>query len=588
MRTDIQTLRGLAVSLVVLYHAEIGVIGGYLGVDVFFVISGYLITGLICRNLDAGQFSFSDFYWRRAKRLLPAAYVTFFFTSLAMVGLATATELSSYVQQVLGAITFTANFVLAEQVNYFDTAAAFKPLLHVWSLAVEEQYYFLAPLIFWIIPKHLRVRVVIGFLAVSLALCFAFARSKPHYTFFMLPTRSWELSIGALLAVGSFPQLGAPAHRMLGSCAIIVLVLLSVQPIDEIHPRWDALLVCVATALAIQTRPGILERGPLAFALARIGDISFSLYLVHWPIFSIVRQVYFGELPLSLRIACIAISILLAVALYRYVERPFHLGEFRPSRIVLSAVSALLFVTTAGPWLYLHLSSHAADWVELRRPNRGLDQNCDQTSGAFTIWHRCQTASDPKVAIWGDSFAMHLVSGVVAQDHGLGLVQLTRSTCSPVLPDSPEPAILNNASCADFNWSVFNHLRQSEAIKYVILATAYNPAKLQSTVKALRAIGKRVIFVAAPPSIGVNFSPCVERQNTGQLTFNAPLNCDFGLAASNVRGSDLIKGAKDLAAAEGVAVIWPSDVLCDIETCHTHDGRLPFLCRLRPFIELWI
>ncbi|MFK4647230.1 peptidoglycan/LPS O-acetylase OafA/YrhL [Bradyrhizobium ottawaense] len=563
MRTDIQALRGLAVSIVVLFHAGIGLSGGYLGVDIFFVISGYLITGLICVRLDRGNFSFADFYWRRAKRLLPAAYATFALTTLAMVYFATSAELASFLQQLIGGVTFAANFVLASQVNYFDTNAALKPLLHIWSLAVEEQYYFLAPLILWITPRRLRIPAVATLLVLSLALCFAVAKTRPNFAFFMLPARSWEISIGAMVALVQFAPSSLLAQRIAGNVAVLVLAALSVWTIDAVHPRTDALIACIATAVAIQMKPAILNRGPIAAVLSRIGDISYSLYLVHWPVFSLAHQVYFGPLPLSLRLACIFASLALAALLYFLIERPIHRSAIEPSWPAIGAVAASVAITIAVSALYLHRERSETDWAEVRKPNHGFGRSCDQYGQKFAIRPECQTKENPRIAVWGDSFGMHIIDGIAQQDHGYGVVQLTRSTCEPTLDPIPD------VDCTSFNAGVFKHISASPSIEYVILATAYDPVKLEETIRKLRSANKKVIFVAAPPSIGVDFSLCVERAARGLETFNVPPGCVFKLEDSNKRTPALVKGALELASSEGVTVIWPSDVLCEEGTCRT-------------------
>jgi peptidoglycan/LPS O-acetylase OafA/YrhL len=282
IRTDIQALRGIAVMLVVLYHAGFGIVqAGYLGVDIFFVISGYLITDLICRRIDDQRFSFGAFYWQRAKRLLPAAYVTFMVTTVLSCLLLTRLELQFYLQQLIGAATFTANFVLAQRDSYFDSAATLKPLLHAWSLSVEEQYYLLAPALLWLVPKRGRRPMVLGFLIASLVLCFLLTRSKPSFAFYLLPARAWELSIGSLIAIWPVLHRRSRVRTIGGTVAALVLVLISLLPLDSVHPRTDALLVCLATAIVIISRPTVLNSGLLASGLARVGDISYSLYLAH-------------------------------------------------------------------------------------------------------------------------------------------------------------------------------------------------------------------------------------------------------------------------------------------------------------------
>jgi len=162
-------LRGLAVLVVVLYHSDLGLLSqGYLGVDVFFVLSGFLITSIILKALDSNNFLFSEFYLRRAKRLLPALYSTLLFTTLLSLAFLTNQQWIEYLDQLNGALTFTANMVLPSQTGYFESASEGKPLLHIWSLSLEEQYYFLLPIALYILPKNYRLIGISTFAILSL------------------------------------------------------------------------------------------------------------------------------------------------------------------------------------------------------------------------------------------------------------------------------------------------------------------------------------------------------------------------------------------------------------------------------------
>ncbi len=193
MRFDIQFLRGMAILSVLIYHAGLLPIpNGYLGVDIFFVISGFLITSIILRGLSAQTFSFGEFYLRRAKRLLPALYCTLFFTTLLAFYLLTQQQWQDYTAQLFGAVSFTSNMVLPQQIGYFDDNANTKPLLHIWSLSLEEQYYFFLPLFLFITPKKLWGPALVTLSALSLLLCLTFlAWSFTYWRFPTVDTSGW-------------------------------------------------------------------------------------------------------------------------------------------------------------------------------------------------------------------------------------------------------------------------------------------------------------------------------------------------------------------------------------------------------------
>ena len=612
-RTDIQALRGLAVLLVILQHAKAGFLaGGWLGVDVFFVISGYLITGMLAREAAQGGIRFGAFYFRRARRLLPAAYVTFAVTAVLAWLLLDAAEWHDFTAQLAGAVTFTANVVLLGQTGYFAHAAELKPLLHVWSLAVEEQYYLLLPALMALLPRRSWVPVQALLLAGSVALCLWWESARPDAAFYLLPARMWELGIGSLLALvpaGAFMQ--AAARRLfLPACAALLLVPLMWLPM----PRVAAIaVVCLATAIVILRRHPALDDRPIPNAFARVGDASYSLYLVHWPIFAFLHNAYagdpsFGTPSTTVLGACVAASLVLGFALHRWVEQPMRHAQPRsPRRWVAAALtlSALLALVPAGIAARSVASAPTAaarvDFASLRQDNLGFGEACEGYQ-RFDAPAACRSTPTPGVLVWGDSFAMQLVDGLAATVPG-GVLQATKSACGPVLGMAqvtdggytPEYA----RDCIGFNDSVFAYLQATPTIDTVVLSAAFFPyfdpqrrllvrdgdrleerapdqalaeRELAATIARIRAAGKRVVLMAPAPSNGFDYTHCVERRLANRSLFGRFVDCDipYGQYRESKRG--LLEFLDRIAIEAKVEVLSMEPALCDGKACRTMLG----------------
>lgn len=612
-RTDIQALRGLAVLLVILQHARAGFIpGGWLGVDVFFVISGYLITGMLAREAAQGGIRFGAFYFRRARRLLPAAYVTFAVTAVLAWLLLDAAEWQDFTAQLAGAVAFTANFVLLGQTGYFAHSAELKPLLHVWSLAVEEQYYLLLPALMAGLPRRSWVPVHAVLVAGSLALCLWWEARQPDAAFYLLPARMWELGIGSLLALlPAGPAVRAMARRLfLPACAALLLVPLMWLPL----PRVAAIaVVCVATALVILRRHPALDDRPIPNALARVGDASYSLYLVHWPVFAFLHNAYAGDpsfgQPSSVVLAsCVAASLLLGFALHRWVEEPLRHAQPRsPRRWAATALvfSALLVVVPSGiAARSVATSTDAAsrvDFTRLRQDNLGFGSACEGYR-RFDAPAACRNTAAPRVLLWGDSFAMQLADGLAATARG-GVLQATKSACGPVLGMAQ---VTHGGytreyarDCIEFNDSVLTYLLATPSIDTVVLSAAFFPyfdpqrrllvregealvmrapdrglaeRGLAATIGRIRAIGKRVVIVAPAPSNGFDYTHCVERRLANRSLFGRFLDCDIPYRQYR----DSKRGLLDFLARVGrvarVEVVSMEPALCDGKACRTMLG----------------
>ena len=608
-RSDIQALRGFAVLLVLLYHANVSIFpAGYLGVDVFFVVSGYLITRLIVRDLEAHRFTFAGFYFRRAKRLLPAAYVAFAVTAIIAPFFLAAAELNHFLLQMVGAVTFTANVVLWTQSGYFGGDAALAPLLHVWSLAIEEQYYLLLPAALAFTPKRLWLKGALLLLLGSLALCLA--RPGHASTFFLLPTRAWELligSAGALIVAG--PRLAALLRLAFWPSVAAMCCL----PLIEARsaPGPSTLLICLATLVLILREHPLLPRSPVIRGLGKVGDMSYSLYLVHWPLFAFLNNVLIGHVGgpeiSAMRVGLIALSFGLGYALFRHVELPMRKAPLSPRlRTVVPAegASAALVLVTAG---IVAAITAGKGYEDRTLPNYGFNAACEFTDD-FELKPACTNSASPRVLVWGDSHAMHLVLGIANErPGGIPVIQATRSVCGPILGVAATMARQGLSEkwakdCIRFNDSVLEYLKGAAPVETVVLSSTFTQfvdraearllkrdaatgghsfaepgrheavAAMERTVGAIRALGKRVVVVAPPPSNGRDMSRCIERLQEGLRILGADPGCRISLASYRQHRS-LVLDFLDALHDAGVDVVRFDGYLCDAEFCRTHvDG----------------
>lgn len=459
-RADIQGLRGLAVLLVVAFHAGLPVPGGFSGVDVFFAISGYVITATLLRELTAsGRIDLPRFYARRIRRLLPALAVML--TVVAVLG----TFASPLATQRDGAMTgiaasvFSANAYLYQLADgYFDASAGLQPLLHTWTLAVEEQFYLGFPVLLllgWVVLRRRWIGAV-GVVAAVSALSFALAVSvPPSFGFYSAPTRAWEFGLGALVALVA-PRLGRRSQHVsaaLGVAGIALIALAAFAPADDPgNPR--SLLLPVLGACAVL----LAGSGPAARLLATkpavwVGDLSYSWYLWHWPLIVFARALW----PESRAVLAAAlVSIVPAWLSYRFVENPIRLGtRFRGRAVVaLAAACVLVPVGASAALVAANAALLRSDAVEAWRSASSL--HADQTRGcSVQRLERCTWRVEQprgRVALVGDSQAGQFTEPLVraAREARYETVVLTMNSCPLALVQvSGAPA--DRDRCARFN-----------------------------------------------------------------------------------------------------------------------------------------
>jgi peptidoglycan/LPS O-acetylase OafA/YrhL len=608
MRLDIQFLRGIAVLAVLFYHSDlIPLSGGFLGVDIFFVISGYLITRNIIHDIDQQRFSFATFYSRRARRLLPAAYCTLAVTSLLAAAVLTQQRWSDFLAQLLGALTFTANVVLPLQTGYFETTADTKPLLHTWSLSVEEQYYLFAPLLLVLIRPRWRIATLAGIAAASLALCLVFASwrfghwrlpqlDSQQFAFFMLPARAWELMAGSLLACASSKRPPIDLAPAIKWALALLLLALCVHPFDSVHPRGDAIAVVSITVLLIAGGYRWLGGSAAVRAVAKVGDWSYSLYLVHWPLFSLAHSAYLGEIPAPVRATLVVLSLVLAWLQYEFVEQRFlHRGATNRISLVRVGIASMAVAVLPFGLSAVRAASDTGAYAYLHESNRGLSAQC-ANGAAIENPRACSTADRPRVVVWGDSYAMHLIPGLRSLDAvGDSLLQVTKTACAPIRGIASIDANFDEAwarSCVAFNEQAFELIVGTESVRYVVLSSPYTgyldagkltllhdgAAKvgyrqlavdaLERTVRELQAHGKQPILVAPPPRPGFDVGACHEQQGSGLIVLGRS-DCNFRAEDAARMQAGIVDGLKQVGARTNANVQWLDEVICSDGLCRT-------------------
>lgn len=363
-RPEIEGLRALAVIPVILFHAGFGIFSrGYLGVDVFFVISGYLITQLIVTDIDSGGFRLTHFYERRIRRLLPALFVVVLTCIPFSWFLLEAPDLRDFAQSLIAVATFTSNILFSIETNYFQANAELKPLLHTWSLAVEEQFYLVFPLVLLGLLAFARKRFFIVLLIILiissfLALCQGAVRSSSN--FYFLHTRAWELLLGA--TVGVYMLSRNEDDRRLGIHYQVLSLLGLFLTISPFFGFYDALLprrlmfiyafipvVGTALILVFSIKGTLVQRLLVNPVLIGIGLISYSLYLWHQPIFAFAKYWSFSDLSLRTFVVLIPLTFLLSFFTWRFVETPMRQRNFLSSKaIFLSAAFLSLSIISIG------------------------------------------------------------------------------------------------------------------------------------------------------------------------------------------------------------------------------------------------
>ncbi len=604
-RNDIQALRGIAVLLVVFYHAGLpGLTAGYLGVDIFFVISGYLITGIIRRGLDEGSFSFHDFYLRRARRLLPAAYVVIALTLLTAPFFLSAHAIAELQSQVLGALTFTTNVVLWQQAGYFDLAAETKPLLHFWSLAIEEQYYLLMPLFLVVVPRRMWMAALIALLAMSLMLALVISPRFPDLSFYLLPTRWWELGLGSIGALVPLSALGARLIAFLRIPALVVLLAIPVWPTGLPHPGVDAALVCLAAlAILLGRESGLAAAGSPLRLLAYVGNVSYSLYLVHWPVMVLTRSAYMGPAPEKARVIAVVLALLLAMLLYRLVEEPFRRTPVSASRWPIAGLVTASLMLAMVPQAMI-ATTGTDNWDYVRRTNYGIGKGCDAFDSSNRVdVDTCRTRAQSSILIQGDSYAMAWASALVPALADQGLAQATMSGCAPLLGVARIPREAGGGhrrdraeKCLEFQKAALARAVADPSITTVILAARFRSvlgqndimvvetpeghderkSSLDLTVRGLTAMvdayhraGKTVVLLSSPPANGTDIGECLERRGRGQIVLDAPPDCTLSVksvAAYQARDRALLA---EVSRRTNVAVVSVYDFLCGNSLCVT-------------------
>lgn len=488
-RRDIDGLRAFAVLPVVAFHAGLpGFSGGYVGVDVFFVISGFLITSLLIHELDAGRFSLLGFYERRARRILPALFFMMLVSAAAAYWLMAPDQFLNFGQSIFAVVLFASNILFWLKSDYFAPAAEENPLLHTWSLAVEEQYYLFFPillLVIWGLRNHIRITILCVIATTSLGFSQYAATAFPSANFYLLPSRVWELLIGSLCAFGVpfMIRVRAKNALALGGFAALILSVVSFTSTTP-FPSVYTVLPVVGTALillfsnATQGIGHVLQNR----VFVGIGLVSYSFYLWHQPLFAFYRITYGHDTALIGFVLLSLASFLLAVFSWHYVERPFRAkgrdgGLSRSAIFGLSGVSIAAF---AGFGLMIHTSKISLpyslpDTVQASMVRSSREDFCFDSNDMTRVCMIGAAQGPVDFALFGDSHSLSAVQSLSDYAAGIGRrgIFLGYSGCPPLLGVIPFRRDENQTLCPK-NFAKFYDQIAAQNIADVILIARWS------------------------------------------------------------------------------------------------------------------
>lgn len=541
-RPDVDGLRAVAVLSVVFCHAGFNCPGGFIGVDVFFVISGYLIAGLILKELKQGTFTLTNFWERRVRRIVPPLVVVVVVTLVAGWFILMPEDFASFGKSMVGLALLASNVQFWKSIDYFDNAAEEKPLLHTWSLSVEEQFYLFVPVFLLLLAKrsklHRAFLILSAVAGVSFGLSVYWTQRHPTTNFYLLPTRAWELFAGALLAFS--PPCGIIRRKWLNELIAmggLALILVPCFVYDHKTPfpglaavppvLGSAMLIWVGSSSAGFSLIGqALASKPVVF----VGLISYSLYLWHWPLFSLTRYLTVKPPATTVWWMLIATSLVLATLSWRYVETPFRQRKVLAARPRLFLVTVVLFVAMLGGGFLMfkangfegRMTNQAKLMAETGKFDHSYVHELEARHIPDELVHLGTSNTIPSVLIWGDSHAMAVlpVIDVICKETGNAAVAATHAATPPVIDYFSRNQWGLNEQALPFNAAVLEHIKKSK-VRAVILISYWNmhsevvefQAALLKTVAEIRSAGAAVYLMKDVPIYDFNVQKLLVRSS---------------------------------------------------------------------------
>lgn len=578
---EIQGLRALAASLVLLFHARY-IPGGFVGVDIFYVISGFLITGLLVKELKGtGTISLRAFYLRRSKRLLPASFLVLFVTAIFAWLVLPPISRGSIGRDLIASTLYICNYLFAFwQNDYQNLNATPSPFIHYWSLAVEEQFYIFWPLLILAIAKmRTKRKFLLSFTLVatiSFALGVWLTQVAPIWAFYSLPTRAWELALGALIAIvpntltskfarGKFTE---RAFSLIG----FSLLAYSIFAFDEqtAFPGFWAAIPVIGTALllfSIGSWPALFTNLATNRISLWLGKISYPLYLWHWPILVLPIALFGRELTDLERIAALLITVLLADLTHRFVESPIQLKNYSPRQIIKGVVVSMLVSAALGAGLVATTTS--AILVDGKRLTLASIEArpTPYDDGCHLNYHESVSpecnfgdlSSDATVVLYGDSHAVQWFPALqkLANEKGFKLITLTKSACPSIEVERASVGAFQMSNCASWRANAIERIKQAKP-DLIILSSfehfvpAGDPRNVDQWWQAGSVKSYEILKPLAPKIVYILDTPLPER--------NIP-NCLASTSADQCRANP-DQGLEQVADFE---IIDPRPWLCEVE-----------------------
>jgi len=609
-RADIDGLRAIAVLSVVIFHAFPDILpGGFIGVDIFFVISGFLICTIIFANLDKDSFSFTDFYSRRIRRIFPALTIVLITSWIVAWFALLPEEFKSLGKHILGGVGFVSNLVLWNESGYFDIASIAKPLLHLWSLGIEEQFYLIWPLLMWACYRfHISLIAITAVILLISFICnIFFISTAPVATFYSPLTRTWELLFGAVLAWLLLPNQQSNEHALRAAIGLISLkqknisavvglsfIVLSLFLITEssAFPGWWALLPVMGATLLLLSGPDAwINRHVLSTkVLVWLGLISFPLYLWHWPLLAFANLIE-GKPSISFRLILVGAAILLASFTFYFIEKPLRFGASSnkaKKKVVWGLLMAMGFTA------YMGYAAYIRDGIPIQRmlfrsSNVVLNEiltykfqtgptwqmgDCylteQQKVNDFKVCGKNLDPHKPTIFLWGDSHAAHLYPGFKkVYGEKFNIVHHSASACPPILglnkTSRPQCKAINESNLA---------LIQKLHPEVVVLAGNWrdNPWQdIAATIRALKESGVPSIDLVGPVPVWENNLP---KQVFLYCKENVPCEIPQYMRMGLVPQIFVLdKAMKQFSQQQNVRYLSAVQVLCKDEHCMVRTGE---------------